>query len=67
MEWGAMPVSIGLAGAYAAVMVGWDHYRTRQRVAALPAVVTPDLPAVHPAQAGVAGADPSAAVFEQTA
>lgn len=32
MEWGGMPVSIGLAGAYAALRVGLAHYRTRQAV-----------------------------------
>jgi len=31
MEWSAMPVLIGLAGAYAAVMVGVDLYRSRRQ------------------------------------
>lgn len=66
MEWGAAPVSIGLAGAYAAIMVGLDHYRTRQRVVAPPAVVPSDLPvvALDPAPAPDASAP---VVLEQSA
>lgn len=68
MEWGAMPVSIGLAGAYAAVMVGLDHFRTRPRIPALPAVAPSARPAVDPAHTSVAATDPSApAVLEQSA
>jgi hypothetical protein len=68
MEWGAMPVSIGLAGAYAAVMVGLDHFRTRQRGIARPAAATADLPAVDPAHVAAAATDPSVPVaLEQSA
>ena len=67
MEWGAMPVSIGLAGVYAAVMVAWDVYRSRpQATAALPLDAAE--PRVLPASVSSRTAvEPSAVVLEQSA